>query len=345
MERPGGDQVEELVARIREEAARTEAERAIATEVLTALMETGVFAVGPERSDVADLLDMVHLVAGACGSTGWLTAHAGAAPLLLDAFPSGAVDVVRATTGADPLVAFSLEPGGRMEQREGSAVLSGRWSAVTGAAHAGWLLLGARRATHEGPGPIGLALVPTDACRLTPAVDTIGLTAVGALEVSAEEVEVAETAWCAIDDVPRATAVMVGAAVAMALVGAAQGALDEHLDQVRRRVERSHGGEDIRVGDLAPTMTARAASILDAAALILRSPAAPDVDPDALPQDRFEHQIYAANRAVQAAELVFSSARTHALTDDDPVARLWRDVRVGGHQAHALTDRLRTMGL
>ena len=58
----------------------------------------------------------------------------------------------------------------------------------------------------------------------------------------------------------------------------------------------------------------------------------------------FEEQLYAVDRAVESAGLVFASVRGHALDNNDPVARFWRDVRVGGHHARALIGRLRLLG-
>ncbi|WP_181407672.1 acyl-CoA dehydrogenase family protein [Nocardioides sambongensis] len=285
---------------------------------------------------------MVHLVAGACGSTGWLTAHLGAASRLLDAFEKDVRADLIGPEGAAPPVAFTLEPGGRLTETEDGLRLDGRWTAVTGAAYAGHLILAARRRGFEAPGPLGVVLVPIESCRVAPAIDTIGLTAIGSLDVAVEGVAVPEEHWCEVDGLPSTTTAPVGAVVAMALVGAAHGALDTHVAQVAARVALSHGGEEVRTGDLSPTKVGRAASLLDAAALLLAGDV--DTDPDGLPQDRLEHQVYAVNRSVQAAELVFSSMRTHALDADDPVARLWRDVRVGGDQARTLTTRLRSLG-
>ena len=333
--------VADLVPGIREGAARTEAERAVATEVLTALMDLDLFS--PRLgSDPAgrreELLDAVDQIAAACGSTGGLVAHAGATAWLLDLFPAPALDALRAEGAADPLVSFSLEPGGRLEETDDGPRLNGRWTEVTGAAYAGWLVLAGRR----DDGTSGLALVAASSLRLSPALDTIGLGATGALDVEAADVALPVEGWTPVPGESRAQALLpVGASAAMGMLGSARGALETHVAQVRDRIGRSHGGEEVRTGDLSPTMVGRAASMIDAAGLLLREGSG--VDADALPQDPFEHQVYAVNRAVQATGLVFGSVRGHALTNDDPVARLWRDVRVGAQRAHTLIGRLRLL--
>lgn len=335
------DRVTEVVPRIREEAARTEAERRIPTEVLAALMDAGLFALDPVaelRADETERLELVRLVAGACGSTGWTAAHAAAAPWLLEAFASTVRERLRGEPALDPLVAFSLEPAGQVVEHDGELRLTGTWPGVTGATHASWLVLAARRSTDEGPGPVGLVVVPADDCSLAPAVDSIGLTAAGAQEVTARDVALPLDAWAAPD---RDRLGPVGALAAMALVGAAQGALDEHLQQVRRRVELTHGGEDVSAAGLSPARVGRAASQLDAAAHLLASR---DGDPDGLPQEPLEQLRFAIDRAVEGAELVFGSVRGHALDNGDPVARLWRDVQVGAHHTRALVAWLRTLG-
>lgn len=335
------ERVAEMVPRIREEAGRTEAERRIPTEVLAALLDAGVFALAPaDRAAQARLLlDVVQQVAAACGSTGWVTAHSGAIPWVLDLFPPEARQHVRGERDVDPLIAFSAEAGGTVTEDPDGLRLDGRWSAVTGAAQASWLVVAARRRTDGEPGRVGLALVEASACRLEESVDSVGLTASGAQEVSASSIPLAAFAWAETGQ-RTGDLVPVGAAVAMALVGAARGALDTHLEQTRARVALSHGGEDVTARDLSPARVARAASSLDAAALVLRGPA----DPDALPRDPFDDQLFAVERAAEAAGLVFSSVRGHALDNDDPVARLWRDVRVGAQHARALISRLRVLG-
>ncbi|WP_408898067.1 hypothetical protein ACJ5H2_02945 [Nocardioides sp. R1-1] len=339
------DRVEDLIPRIREEAARTEAERRIPTEVLAALLDAGAFALVPaaERgAREAEVLELVRAVAGACGSTGWVTAAGGAVSWLLDLFPPAAWE--RLDDVVDPLVAFSPELSGRLTGPDDALVLNGSWTTVTGAAQASWLLLGVRRHEVPGePGRAGLVLVPVEDCELSEPVDTVGLTASGAQDVRARGAAIRVGSWA--DAEHRAAQLRpVGTIAAMALVGAAAGALVTHLEQSRQRLALSHGGEDVTALDLSPARIARAASLLDGAALVLREQAAGHHDPDDQPRDPFEDQLYAVDRAVETTALVFASLRAHALDNDDPVARLWRDVRVGGYHARALISRLRALG-
>jgi 3-hydroxy-9,10-secoandrosta-1,3,5(10)-triene-9,17-dione monooxygenase len=339
------EQVVEVLPRIREEAARTEAERRVPTEVLAALMDAGVFSFD-QAADAgsAQLLEVVRLVAGACGSTGWLTAQVGAVPWVLAQFPDNARQPLGSEPGANPLVAFSPEPAGRLVDSGDGLVLDGRWSAVTGAVHASWLVLACRQEADGQPGRAGLVLVRAEDCQLDDTVDTVGLSASGAQDVVVSGIVVPPEALTPASPDRAAELRLVGAAAAMALVGAARGALDVHLEQVRHRVALSHGGEDVSARDLSPAKVGRAASQLDAATLLLREQAGVEADPDSVPRDPFDDQLYAVDRAVEAAGLVFGSVRGHALANDDPVARLWRDVRVGAHHARSLIGRLRTLG-
>ncbi len=267
-----------------------------------------------------------------------MSAHAAAAPWLLDAFGEPVRDRVRGEQGVDPLIAFTLEPGGSVTERDGALHLSGARSGVAGAAHATWLVLGARRSTGDGPGPVGLVVVPASDCGLTPAVDSIGLAAAGAQDVSATGIALPLDAWTSPDG-DRLLAL--GRFAAVALVGAAQGAFDEHVQQVRRRTELSHGGEDVGAAGLSPARVGRAASQIDAAVHALDVTAS---DPDGLHQEPLEQQRFAVERAVEGISLVFGSVRGHALDNGDPVARLWRDVQVGAQHARALLSRLRQLG-
>jgi len=339
------EQVADVLPRIREEAARTEAERRVPTEVLAALMDAGVFSLDRAAdASTAQLLEVVALVAGACGSTGWLTAQVGAGPWVLAQLPDAARRLLAGEQGANPLVAFSPEPAGRLVDADDGLILEGRWSAVTGAVHASWLVLACRDEAGGEPGHVGLVLVRAEDCQLDDTVDTVGLSASGAQDVVASGTVVSREAWAPTSPDRAAALGLVGAAAAMALVGAARGALDVHLEQVRHRVALSHGGEDVSNRDLSPAKVGRAASQLDAATLLLREQAGVEADPDAVPRDPFDDQLYAVDRAVEAVGLVFGSVRGHALANDDPVARLWRDVRVGAHHARLLIGRLRTLG-
>lgn len=331
------DRVTEVVPRIREEAARTEAERRIPTEVIAALMDAGLFSLDADDAVRPDRLQSIRSIASACGSTGWMTAHVAAAPWLLATFGPEVRDRLRLEPAVDPLVAYSLEPAGRVEERDGALHLSGSWAGVTGAVHASWLVLAARRGSADGTAPAGLVVVPTSECRLAPAVDSIGLAAAGAQDVTAVDVALPLDAWAR----PGSGQLLpLGTLAASALVGTAQGALDEHVEQVRRRVALSHGGEDVAPAGSSPARIGRAASQIDAAVHALQPEV---VDPDGLPQEPLERQWFATERAVEGAELVFGSVRGHALDNGDPVARLWRDVQVGAQHMRALISWLRTL--
>lgn len=333
------DRVQLLLPQLRNSAARTEAERQLPDDSMNALRAAGVMGLLRPVSfggtaDVIGFLDAVRALSSACGSTGWVAAHLGGACGLLATFEDRALHEIW-TPDADTAVAVSLHGRGTVAGRPGSLRLTGRWPQVAGCRHAAWFLL---VATAE-DGRAVLVLLPADQGRIEDTWNEVGLIAAGSHTVVAEDAAV--PAFRMVDLSGTAgdlgPASVLSASVAMSVVGAAQGAWDSHVEQMRARVTVSHGGEDVAERGLSPVRVARAASEIDAAVLELQAifRGSDDRLPPALAADAWRDQRRAVERAWEAAGLVFDSVRSHALTGD-AVARFWRDARVGAYHASRL---------
>jgi 3-hydroxy-9,10-secoandrosta-1,3,5(10)-triene-9,17-dione monooxygenase len=119
------------------------------------------------------------------------------------------------------------------------------------------------------------------------------------------------------------TATIAAAGAAAAVVGSADGVWRNHVDQVRARLDISHGGDEVT--DEAAAQMARAASDIDAAKQQILASLDPGSAARETPTWAFEQSIA---RARAAADHLLASSR-HALNSSDPVTKRWRDVHAG----------------
>ncbi|MDX1884540.1 hypothetical protein [Mycolicibacterium sp. 120270] len=255
------------------------------------------------------------------GSLGWPVAMVNAAAYEVDTlYPNAADDV----WSADPhaLIVTSYQAGGRL--RDG--VLTGRWKAVVGAEFADWLLLSVRDAAAS------RVLVPRGTASIDPLDSLTGLHAAGICDVTVSALPVDDGrifAWRNYDDV----AMVAGAGITAAVVGAADGVWRRHVDQLRELLATSHGGQ--QVTDEASAQLGRAASDIDAAALQIRT-AIQRRDDNAAATRAYRQAV---ERARGAADRILGSSR-NALEASSPVSCQWRDVHAGCRLAAQLLDGL-----
>src|SRR5262252_8787994 len=147
--------VTELLPILRQRAQETEDARAVPAESVKSLEETGFFRLlqprtaGGLEADPVTFFTAIRLIAGACGSTGWVASVIGVHPWQLALFPAEAQDDV---WGEDPntRMSSSYAPTGKAVLVDGGYRLSGRWSFSSGCDHASWVLLGGIVTDGEG---------------------------------------------------------------------------------------------------------------------------------------------------------------------------------------------------
>ncbi|MEE6166089.1 MULTISPECIES: hypothetical protein [unclassified Mycolicibacterium] len=289
---------------------------------------------GGRAVPVTEFVSAVSELAGRDGSAGWLTAILNAAANQVAAIGAGAADRV---WGRDPsaLVTIATRADGRLIQQGLDFRLTGRWDTVTGAAFADWLLL---RADLDGTAR--WVLLASDAANLVTRNDIVGLRTTGICDVTmADTVVDGSAVYLCADENSSADAefdvgpaVITGAAAAAAVLGAAAGVWQAHVDQVRERLATSYGSEDTAERTASAVAVAETASAIDAATLqleeSLHSPAAPAA----------RAQLQAVARARDAADRLLASGNRHALDATDPVTRLWLDVSAGYRLALRILD-------
>jgi 3-hydroxy-9,10-secoandrosta-1,3,5(10)-triene-9,17-dione monooxygenase len=357
--------VTELLPALRERAQETEDARRISEESIKKLADTRFFKLlqparydGLEASPV-DFYRAVRLIAGACGSTGWVAAVLGCHPWQLALFDGRAQDEVWGTdTGT--LVSSSYAPMGRAKPVDGGFRFSGRWSFSSGCDHAQWVFLGGLVLGPDGnPVDFRTFLLPRSDYEIEDVWDTIGLRGTGSNDIIVSDVFVPEYRTLSFMDTGRCKcpgqqvntaplyklpfASVFSCSISVPVVGMAAGAYEAYVGYTRERVRASTGGKAAE-DSFNQVRIAEAASKLDAAVLQIERNISEELDyvtrgekiPMALRVQVRRDQVNATGAAIAAVDRLFESAGGRALRTGTPIQRFWRDAHAG--RVHAIND-------
>ncbi|MER7950696.1 3-hydroxy-9,10-secoandrosta-1,3,5(10)-triene-9,17-dione monooxygenase oxygenase subunit [Streptomyces sp. NPDC096079] len=355
--------VRALAPALRERAAEAEELRRIPDASVEELAEAGFFrllqpqAFGGRAADPAVFYAAVHEIAKACGSTGWAVSVLGVHPWYVAQFDPRAQEEV---WGADTStrICSSHAPTGDVTAVDGGYRLSGRWHFSAGADHARWALLGGV-VTDETGRPVDMLtfLVPRADYRVDDVWDTVGLRGSGSNDILVEDAFVpahrtlgygpVTLLRCPGHEVHTAPlyrlpyAAVFTTAISTAMVGIAEGALEDQVGAARDRLRSPHGRRTAE-DPFAQTRIARAAGEIDAARLQLaRNTAelyavarAGEEIPRELRARARRDQALATERALTAVDLLMENAGGGPLrVGDDVLQRAWRDLHTGRGQA------------
>jgi 3-hydroxy-9,10-secoandrosta-1,3,5(10)-triene-9,17-dione monooxygenase len=249
------DKARSLAPVLRERAFATEQARRISDETIRELKEAGLFRIlQPARFGGFELDPRVFLEAGmiisaACGSTGWVYSVIGVHNWQLGLMPEQAqVDVWG--EDQDTLICSSYTPRGHVEIVDGGYRLSGRWSFSSGCEHAQWAILGGVATDAAGNIKRLCFLVPRTDYTIDDVWRVVGLRGTGSNDVVIEDAFVPEhrthdyrsgsvTSDSPIYRLPFGPVFTFG--IAAPLLGAAQGALDDHVAWTAERVRITKG--------------------------------------------------------------------------------------------------------
>jgi 3-hydroxy-9,10-secoandrosta-1,3,5(10)-triene-9,17-dione monooxygenase len=254
-------------------------------------------------------------------SAGWLTALFNVGTRALATLHGPIAGEVWGDDGS-ALVAIGHRAQGRCIRDD---MVVGRWRSVVGATHADWLLL----AIDDGR----WALIHRGDTQVDSGTRQQGLDAAGIADVTVSGVDVDSVRI--VGPLSDATAGLMGASMAAAVVGSADGFWQGHVDQMRARLATSHGGEGATADSAA--QLAWAASDIDAAEIQVAATLSLTDSTDA-------HREYqqAAFRARNGADRVMANSR-HALQASDPVTARWRDVQIGSRLAEDFFVRVHNL--
>jgi 3-hydroxy-9,10-secoandrosta-1,3,5(10)-triene-9,17-dione monooxygenase len=359
--------VQDLLPVLRERAQETEDLRRLPDDSVKALQDTGFFRLlqparfgGLEASPI-EFYRGVRAIAGACGSTGWVSSVLGVHPWQLALFDDRAQQEV---WGADrnALISSSYAPMGRATPAGGGGgfEFSGRWSFSSGCHHAQWIFLGGLVTDDDGSiADFRTFLLPRSDYLIEDVWDTIGLRGTGSNDIIVDRAFVPEYRTLSFLDTGRCYgpgqqqntaplyrlpfAMVFSNSVSVPVVGMATGAYEAYVGWTRERVRASTGGRAAE-DPFNQLRIAEAAASLDGAVLAIERNITEGLElagagerlPMPLRVRARRDQVAATAAAIAAVDRLFESAGGRALRAGTPIQRFWRDAHAG--RVHAIND-------
>ncbi len=362
--------VRELLPALRGRAAEAEELRKVPAASVKELQAAGVLRLlqprryGGHEAHPTVFYTAIKMIAGACGSTGWVASVLGVHPWHLALFPAAAQEDVW-SDDIDTLVSSSYAPVGRATPVEGGFRFSGRWSFSSGCDHATWCLLGGLVMVDGKPVDFRTFLVPRADYAIEDVWDTVGLRGTGSNDILVDDVFVPEhrtlsfqnTARCVcpgqeLNDGPLYRLPYGSVhpyAITAPLIGMATGAYDAYVGYTRGRIRASYVGEKAAEDSFAQVRVAEAACEIDAAWLQLERNFSEEFDLAAAGQPiplelrlrARRDQVCGSARVISAIDKLFESAGGKAINMSTPILRFWRDAHAA--RVHAANDLERTL--
>jgi 3-hydroxy-9,10-secoandrosta-1,3,5(10)-triene-9,17-dione monooxygenase len=365
------DAVAELLPVLRERAQQAEDTRNVPAESIKSLEETGFFRLlqpashGGLEADPVTFYTAVRMIAGACGSTGWVASVVGVHPWQLALFPPQAA---RDVWHDDPStrMSSSYAPTGRAKSVKGGHTLTGRWSFSSGCEHATWVLLGGIVPDETGkPADFRTFLLPRADYAIDDVWDTTGLRGTGSNDIVVEGAFVPEHRSLSFTDVSRCSCpghelneaplyrlpygAVFSYAITTPVIGMATGAYEAHVEYQRGRVRASYVGQKAAEDPHSQVRIARACAEIDAAWLALETNFT-ELMTHARNREKIpmplrlrvrRDQVLGTGRAIAAIDLLFENSGGRALKLGTPIQRFWRDAHAG--RVHAINDPERAL--
>ncbi len=365
------DGVRDLLPTFRDRADEAERLRVVPDASIKELEETGFFRLlQPKRydgleADPVDFYTAVREIAGACGSTGWVSSVVGVHPWQVALFADEAQQAVWGDDTSTRL-SSSYAPTGRAVITEGGFTLSGKWSFSSGCDHATWVLLGGLVLNEQGDVvDFRTFMVPREKYQIVDVWNVVGLRGTGSNDIVVEETFIPEAFTLSMVDTGRCfgpgQAVndsdlyklpfhsIFTTTISTPIIGMAAGAYAEHVEMQKARVRAAYAGEKASLDPFAAVRIARASSEIDAAwaltmnnirdeqALVARG----EKIPLSLRLKVRRDQVLGTQRAIDAIDALFEASGGRALAEGTYLQRTWRDAHAG--RVHAANDPERAL--
>ena len=360
---------DEILGRIRElrplfeaNAERTESDRRVVEENITALRDADAFRVmvpkrfGGLETGIRTKLEVSREVAMGCGSTAWVTALMNVCAFFTSL---GNERLQHDVWGENPDARISgvFNPTATTRRVDGGYVVNGSWSWNSGCMHSDWAFLGVPLVDEAGEfvGP-AMSLIPYTELEIEDTWFTTGMRGTASNTVHARDVFVPDHHLISLPgllthsyDTPFKDEVLYRSAfipvAALILVGPQLGLAQAALDYV---VEKGHkrgiAYTEYDVQRDAPTFQlaiAKAATLVDTAHLFAYRAAA-DID-DAAAADRtmsYQERArvrmdagHAAETAREAIRVLCSAHGASSFAESSPMQRWWRDSEIASRHA------------
>jgi 3-hydroxy-9,10-secoandrosta-1,3,5(10)-triene-9,17-dione monooxygenase len=344
------DRAKAMAPALRERAFAAENARRIPDETIRELKQAGLFRVlqpkayGGFELEPQVFLDIAMIVGSACPSSGWVYSVVGVHNWQLGCMSKQAQDEVWGDD-EDTLISSSYTPRGKIEITDGGYIVSGRWSFSSGCDHAQWVILGGVVNDPDGSVRRLCFLLPRPDYRIDDVWHVIGLRATGSNDIVVENAFVPEyrthaftsgsvTSDSPIFALPFASVFTFG--ITAPLLGAAQGALDEHVAWTAERTRITRG---TRVAEepFSQARVADATGELDGARLQIwrdldemmdYARDGKEIPLEVRARGRLD-QVRGTQLAVSAVDRVFQNSGGRVLHEQNPIQRAWRDIHAG----------------
>jgi resorcinol 4-hydroxylase (FADH2) len=354
-------------------AQQTEEDRRVADDVIERMRALDLFRVLQPQSyggfeygfDV--FAQIVAIVAGGCGSSGWVYGLLASHQWLTACLPREAQDEFWRDPGA--IAAGTYAPAGQGVAAAGGYRLSGRWGFCSGCDNAQWLYLGGMMHEPAGPKP-GFFLVPTGECSIEDNWHTMGLAGTGSKNIVAADVFVPAHRTVSFAELAAGSApgtrvnanplyrqsflAVLPITIVAPVLGMAEAALDHFLAMAKVRVTRGAVvGGNRAMSDLATVQSrvAEASACIDAARLLMfrdladAQAAVERGEPmsAALRLRNRRDQAFCVRLLVQAIDALFLASGGQALFLSSPLQRIWRDAHAAASHISLNWDSTGTM--
>jgi len=367
------DGVRDLLPTFRSRAEEAERLRVVPESSVKELEETGFFTLlQPRRydgleADPVDFYTAVKEIAGACGSTGWVSSVVGVHPWQVALF---ADEAQQAVWGEDTntRLSSSYAPTGKAVVTDGGFTLSGRWSFSSGCDHCQWVLLGGLVFNQNGDVvDFRTFMVPRSDYTIEDVWNVVGLRGTGSNDIVVEDVFVPEAFTLSMSDTGRCFGPgqevntsdlyklpfhsVFTMTISTPLIGMAYGAYSEHVEMQRKRVRAAYLAEKTANDPYASVRIARASNEIDAAWVLqvhnLRDLQGYVSRGEKIPLEARlrvrRDQVIASERAIRAIDSMFESSGGRALAEGSYLQRAWRDAHAG--RVHAANDPERALAM
>jgi len=365
------DGVRDLLPGIRERADEAERLRVVPEASIKELEATGFFRLlqpkrfGGHEADPVDFYTAVRDIAGACGSTGWVSSVVGVHPWQVALFSDEAQQAVWGNDSTTRL-SSSYAPTGKAKLTEGGYILSGKWSFSSGCDHCSWVLLGGLVFNDDNQVvDFKTFMVPRENYTINDVWHMVGLSGTGSNDIVVEDVFVPDAFTLSMGDTGRCFgpgqeqntsdlyklpfhSIFTGT-ITVPIIGMATGAYAEHVDMQQKRVRAAYLGEKASLDPFAAVRIAKASSEIDAAWALLvnniREEQAHVAKGEKIPLGLRlrvrRDQVLGTQRAIDAIDSLFEASGGRALTQGTYLQRAWRDAHAG--RVHAANDPERAL--
>ncbi|MDC0033412.1 acyl-CoA dehydrogenase family protein [Alphaproteobacteria bacterium] len=349
-----------LVPGLRKRQRETERAGKVMSQAIESFHAAGLYKVlqprhfGGYEHGLDTFMRVAIEIASGCGSTGWVFSTGLQHQWQIGMYAREAQEEVW-KFNPTALAASSYAPTGIAVAEEGGYRASGKWSFCSGVDICQWMILGVRIAPAKGADPteVGFILVPKDDYHVKNNWDVLGLIATGSNDVVLEDVFVpahrmltheqaqsGKPPGAKINDgnlfkIPFFAAI--SNCLCAAILGMAQGALENYLADVRGRQTRGAAvGVSKSIADFMSIQlrVGEAAASIDAAQQLVLRDCCEIMDTIAAGRELTEAQRarnkgdlgFAVKLCVRAADLLFESVGGVGLYGQNRVQRSWRDI-------------------